>query len=290
LLANRAAAAYRNYFTVNAATKTQAMSNDPNSRLSEPIQPSRREFFVAGVGVTAAAMTAIAAMDAAAEETRSSSSIGKSLIEPGKTILFQGDSITDVNRKRDDHDANSQAALGNGYAWLAAAQLSVDRPDDGLKIFNRGVSGDKVYQLADRWDVDCLELKPDVLSILIGVNDYWAISKHGYTGTLEKYETDYRALLKRTRNALPEVRLVVCEPFALECGAVDKSWFPAFNGYQDAAKRVADEAGAVFVPFQTMFDAAVKIAPPARWAADGVHPTSDGAALMAHWWLKAAGA
>lgn len=264
------------------------MSQDSDSGPFEVIHPSRREFFVVGVGVTAAAMTAIAAMDAAAAEgVRAASTTGKSLIDAGKTILFQGDSITDVNRKRDDREANSQPALGNGYAWLAAAQLLVDRPDDGLKIFNRGVSGDKVYQLADRWDANCLELKPDVLSILIGVNDYWAIAKHGYTGTLDKYETDYRALLKRAKDALPTVRLVICEPFVLESGVVDKSWFPAFDGYRAAAKKVADEAGAVFVPFQTMFDAAVKIAPPTRWAADGVHPTSDGAALMAHWSLKA---
>jgi lysophospholipase L1-like esterase len=267
------------------------MSHDFNSRHSEPTQPSRREFFVAGVGVTAAAMTAIAAMDAdVAEAALPASSTSNPAIEPGKTILFQGDSITDVNRKRDNHDANSQPALGNGYAWLAALQLLVDRPDDGLQILNRGVSGDKVYQLADRWRADCLDLKPDVLSVLIGVNDYWAIAKHGYNGTLEKYESDYRALLKRTKDALPEVRLVICEPFLLECGNVDKSWFPAFGGYRAAAKKVAEEAGAVFVPFQSMFDAAVKIAPPERWAADGVHPTSDGAALMANWWLKALGA
>jgi lysophospholipase L1-like esterase len=267
------------------------MSQNSSSQTSKSIRPSRRQFVGAGIGVTAAAMSAIAAMDArAAAATTADAAGGKSLIEPGMTIVFQGDSITDVQRNRDDREANAQPALGNGYAWLAAAQLLVDRPDDGLKVYNRGVSGDKVYQLADRWDKDCLALKPDLLSILIGVNDYWAIAKHGYTGTLEKYEIDYRALMKRTKEALPQVRLVICEPFTLECGNVDKSWFPAFDGYRAAANKVAEEAGAVFVPFQmpfqTMFDAAVKIVPPERWAADGVHPTSDGAALMAHWWLK----
>jgi lysophospholipase L1-like esterase len=71
---------------------------------------------------------------------------------------------------------------------------------------------------------------------------------------------------------------------------VNDSWFPEFDGYRAAARRVAEESKATFVPFQTMFDAAAKIAPPATWAADGVHPTPSGAALMAHWWLKAAGA
>jgi lysophospholipase L1-like esterase len=159
-----------------------------------------------------------------------------------------------------------------------------------LKIFNRGISGNKVYQLAERWQTDCLDLKPDVLSILIGVNDYWHLLKHGYDGTVDKYETDYHALVQRTKAALPDVKLVIGEPFVLKVGAVDDSWFPAFDDYRVAANRVAEEAGAVFVPFQMMFDLAAKIAPPERWAADGVHPTSDGAALMAHWWLRAAGA
>jgi lysophospholipase L1-like esterase len=76
----------------------------------------------------------------------------------------------------------------------------------------------------------------------------------------------------------------------LKCGNVDDSWFPDFDGYRAAAKKVAEAAGATFLPFQSMFDAATKIAPPERWAADGVHPNFDGAALMAHWWLKAVGA
>jgi lysophospholipase L1-like esterase len=96
--------------------------------------------------------------------------------------------------------------------------------------------------------------------------------------------------LKRTKDALPDVKLVICEPFVLKVGAVDDAWFPEFDGYRAAAKRVAEEAGAVFVPFQSMFDAAAKIAPPAHWAADGVHPTTHGAALMAHAWLKVIGA
>jgi len=249
--------------------------------------PNRREFVLAGAGLSAAGFAALAAIDAVAAENAAPSF--KSLIGPGQTILFQGDSITDAGRKKNDSMANSQPALGSGYAWLAASQLLVDRPSDQLKIFNRGISGNKVYQLAERWQADCLDLKPDVLSILIGVNDFWHKIKHGYKGTLEKYETDFRALVKRTKDALPNVKLIVCEPFVLKIGSVDDSWFPEFDGYRAAAQHVAEEAGATFVPYQAMFDLAVKIAPPERWAADGVHPTSEGAALMAHWWLKSAG-
>jgi lysophospholipase L1-like esterase len=255
------------------------------------MQPSRRQFVQAGVGLGAAGLAALGAVDQllgadASQPTKAA----ESLIKPGDIVLFQGDSITDAGRKRDVTDANLQAALGGGYAWLAAAQLLVDSPSANLKIFNRGISGNKVYQLAERWQADCLDLKPNVLSILIGVNDFWHKQKKHYAGTVEKYETDYRALVKRTKDALPDVKLVICEPFVLTVGAVDDSWFPGFDDYRAAAHRVADDAKATFVPFQAMFDVAVKIAPPATWAGDGVHPAPSGAALMAHWWMKALGA
>ncbi|MEX2310723.1 MAG: SGNH/GDSL hydrolase family protein [Pirellulales bacterium] len=266
---------------------------------TRPSRVTRRDFVLAGAGITAASLASLAAAQELAQDRfflhiadkeYSLRPSEKALIEPGNTILFQGDSITDAGRNRDTATkANSRGAMGNGYAWLAAAQLLVDMPDAGLKIFNRGISGDKVFQLADRWQADCLDIKPDVLSILVGVNDFAHVHKHGYEGTLEKYETDYQALLKRTKEALPKVRLIICEPFVLKVGVVDDTWIEPFAGYRAAARRVADEAGAAFVPFQTMFDAAAKIAPPAHWAADGVHPSVNGAALMAHWWLRAAG-
>lgn len=208
-------------------------------------------------------------------------------IAPKDVILFQGDSITDAGRSRDKAgEANNQAALGSGYSWLAAAELLVDRPTDGLQIYNRGISGNKVYQLAERWQQDCLDLKPNLVSVLVGVNDLWHRLNGKYDGTVEVYEKDYRALLERTRKALPGVRLVVCEPFVLRCGAVNDKWFPAFDEYRAAAKRVADAFQATFVPFQAMFDEAVKLAPPQHWAGDGVHPSASGAALMAHLWLR----
>ncbi len=103
----------------------------------------------------------------------------RALIAKNDTVLFQGDSITDMGRSRDTAASpNNASALGVGYASLAGLEVLVDRPDDGLKVFNRGISGNKVYQLAERWDADCLDLKPNVLSILIGVNDIW----HTLTG------------------------------------------------------------------------------------------------------------
>lgn len=209
------------------------------------------------------------------------------LVHDGDVILFQGDSITDAGRSREQAaNANNQAALGTGYAWMAAAELLVDRPKAGLKIFNRGISGNKVYQLAERWQPDCLDLKPTLLSILIGVNDIWHTLNGNYNGTVEIYERDYRALIERTRKELPKVRLVICEPFVLRCGAVNDKWFPQFDSYRTAARRVAESFHATFIPFQEMFDEAVRYAPPEQWAKDGVHPTAFGASLMAHEWLR----
>jgi lysophospholipase L1-like esterase len=263
------------------------MSTEKNLHVS---MPSRREFVQAGVGLSAAGLAGVASVNNLwAADPKSKAGSGRSLIQSGDTILFQGDSITDAGRKRNVLTANSDAGLGRGYAWLAAAQLLINRPDANLKIFNRGNSGNKVYQLAERWQADCIELKPDVLSILIGVNDFWHTLDGSYKATVEKYEGDYQALVKRTKAALPNVKLVICEPFSLKAGKVNDKWFPGFDGYRAAAKRLADDAGAVFVPFQTMFDAASTIAPPALWAADGVHPTCDGAAIMASHWLKAVG-
>ena len=208
-------------------------------------------------------------------------------ISRGDVVLFQGDSITDASRSRERVGPNEQASLGDGYAWLAASGLLVSRPQDELTIYNRGISGNKVHQLAERWDDDCLALEPDVLSILIGVNDIWHTRSGNYDGTVAIYERDYDGLLARTRSGLPDVHLVICEPFVLRCGAIDDSWFPEFDEYRAAARRVADAHGATWVGFQAAFDEAVLYAPPEHWAADGVHPSSAGAALMAQTWLRA---
>ncbi len=210
-----------------------------------------------------------------------------SLVSAGDVVLFQGDSITDAGRTRDTaSQPNVQSALGRGYAWLAASGLLVQRGGD-CTVFNRGISGHKVFQLQKRWERDCLALKPNLVSILIGVNDIWHTKNGKYDGTIEIYERDYLALLEETRAKLPGVRLVVCEPFVLRCGAVDESWFPEFDGYRAAARRVADAHGATWVGFQAMFDEAIRYAPAEHWAKDGVHPSPAGAALMAQTWLRA---
>jgi lysophospholipase L1-like esterase len=263
----------------------------PQASLPNQSQPNRRNFVIGGSAATAAGIAAFSAANSIfAQAPEASASKVEPLIAKGDVVLFQGDSITDAGRKREaGAEANSAEAMGKGYAWTAASQILVESPDARLKIFNRGISGDKVWQLADRWQADCLDLKPNVLSILVGVNDFAHVHKWKGEGSLEKYETDYHTLLARTKEALPNVKLILCEPFILTVGMVDQTWSAGFAEYRAAAKRVARQAGARFVEFQTMFDRAVKFAPPEVWAADGIHPTFAGAALMARWWMNAAG-
>lgn len=244
--------------------------------------PNRREFVLVGASVVAAGLTSSVANAAPA-----TSPARKSIIQPGSTVLFQGDSITDAGRKRDDLTANSQPAFGTGYAWLIASQLLIDRPNDNLKFYNRGVAGNKVFEMADRWQADCLDLEPNVISIMIGVNDFWHKHKYGYAGTVEKYKSDLSNLLALTRRTLPQVQFVLCEPFELRIPFDDPKLAEEFAGYRGAARKLAQEAGAIFVPFDEKFHQASAIAPPLHWAPDGVHPSADASALMAHWWLEA---
>lgn len=211
----------------------------------------------------------------------------KTVLLNGQTILFQGDSITDAGRNREDTGFNNPRALGTGYAMLAAAQILEKYAALNLKIYNKGISGNKVYQLAERWDKDCIDLKPDVLSILIGVNDFWHKFNGTYNGTVEIYRNDLIALIERTKKALPDVKLVICEPYAVPgVKAVNEKWYPEFPEYQKAAKEISDRFGTIFVPFQSIYDAAIKRAPAAWWTGDGVHAALPGAQLMAQAWTE----
>jgi lysophospholipase L1-like esterase len=207
----------------------------------------------------------------------------------GRVIVFQGDSITDTGRNRDNHDPNAAAALGNGYPLLVTSAVLAAHASEGLQCYNRGVSGNTVPDLQARWATDTIELKPDVLSILIGVNDIWHKFNGSYNGTVQDYEQQYTALLDQTRRALPQVKIIVLEPFVLRTGAVTDRWFPEFDERRAAAARVAKAAKAAFVPLQKVFDQHVHTAPPAYWAADGVHPTPAGHAVIAEQWRHAAG-
>ncbi len=212
--------------------------------------------------------------------------------EKGKgniTILFQGDSITDAGRNKKESLPNNAAALGRGYPAMVAGELLGTNPAGSFSIYNRGISGNKVPDLKARWQKDCYDVKPDILSVLIGVNDIWHKLNGNYAGTVETYETGYRELLKETQEKLPKTKIIICEPFVLRCGAVRENWFPEFDQRQAVARKLTDEFKLTFVPFQNMFDKAAKVTGPEFWARDGVHPSVAGHMLMAHTWIEAAG-
>ena len=211
----------------------------------------------------------------------------KITLQENDIVLFQGDSITEWGRDKNKNTPNDFGTLGSGYVLLTAAGLLREYAGKNLTIYNKGISGNKVFQLADRWDTDALTIKPNVLSIMVGVNDYWHTITSGYKGTIETYRTDYHKLLDRTKQALPDVKFIIGEPFAMKgVKAVDDSWYPAFDAYREAAHKAAEDFGAAFIPYQAVMDEALNHAPAGYWSIDGVHPSIAGAALMAHAWQE----
>ena len=212
-------------------------------------------------------------------------------LSKGDVILFQGDSIPDAGREKRKPVAN--AGLGRGYPKFVAEGLLKDHAELDLQIHNRGISGNKVPDLDRRWRADCIEIEPKVLSILIGVNDIWHKLNGRYEGTAETYRDGFAALLERTRKALPNTVFVVCQPFVLDSGTVQKNkdkWFPEFDVRRNYAQEVAKGAGALWVPFQDVFDQAVSEGTkPSELAGDGVHPSQQGHQLMAKTWREVVG-
>jgi lysophospholipase L1-like esterase len=202
----------------------------------------------------------------------------------GYTFLFQGDSITDGNRTR-NNDWNH--VMGHGYQYIIASKLWYDFPTKGFHFFNRGISGNKVTDLAARWQKDTLDIKPDLLSILIGINDTSAFINGNKEFTIQQYENDYRALLQQTKQQLPNIQFVLCEPFILPVGKVKDKWEEYTNELkkrQDIVRRLSEEHNAIFVGFQDAFNKALSKAPAEYWIWDGVHPMPAGHELMAIEW------
>jgi lysophospholipase L1-like esterase len=203
----------------------------------------------------------------------------------GFTFLFQGDSITDGNRTR-NNDWNH--VMGHGYQFIIASKLWYDFPKKAFHFFNRGISGNKVTDLAARWQKDTLDIKPDVLSILIGINDASTFIGGNKDFTAENYEAGYRSLLQQTKEQLPNVQFILCEPFILPVGKVKDKWDDYSNELKkrrESVLKLSREFNAVFVPFQSAFNKALSKAPAEYWIWDGIHPMPAGHELMAREWL-----
>lgn len=203
-----------------------------------------------------------------------------------KTVLFQGDSITDAKRDREAVEGNT-SSTGTGYVALVAGKLLAKNIGKEFNCINRGISGNRVVDLYARWKVDALNLKPDLLSILVGVNDTWHEFAWQNGVEPDRYEKVYRMLLELTKAELPEVKLVLCEPFCLLSELVTTEWLEEVRQRGTIVKKLAEEFGATFVPLQQLLeDAAAKAGDNLKILRDGVHPTLLGAQIIADQWLK----
>ncbi len=199
-------------------------------------------------------------------------------------FVFQGDSITDAGRDRDNI-----ASFGVGYPNLVASELMHKYPGK-YEFINEGISGDRIVDLYARIKQDLINHKPDYLSILIGVNDVWHELNEKNGVAAPKFEKIYSMLIEEVKEALPNIKIFILEPFVLKgCGT--ERYFDEFLSdvklHSQAAKNVAEKYGLTFIPLQKKFDEASLLMPPTYWAADGVHPTAAGHALIKEELIKA---
>lgn len=196
------------------------------------------------------------------------------------TVLFQGDSITDAGRNRDDSES-----LGFGYAMFAASWFTAQHPEKPVKFINRGISGNRIIDLQSRWQKDCLDLNPALVSILIGINDTWRRYDSNDPTTAEQYEAGYRDILNQTKKL--GAKLVLCEPFVLHVAENRVRYREDLEPKIEVVNKLAKEFHAILIPLDKIFSEVSKLRPPSFWAQDGVHPTPAGHALIAQHWLKA---
>jgi len=205
-------------------------------------------------------------------------------LKPDQTLLFIGDSITDADRNRQCYKP-----FGFGYVHFVANTLLAKYPTCNLKIINRGINGNTITDLKNRWQRDCIDHKPDILSVLIGVNDVW----RQFEGEEElpqavfadEYETTYRQLLNDVKEKCNS-RLVICEPFMF-CDDLINPMFQELRRYIEAVRRIAADFDAVLVPMQKRIDEQIKEMPPQKWSLDMVHPHIWAHAWIAQQWLSA---
>lgn len=207
-----------------------------------------------------------------------------------KTILFQGDSITDAGRSRDHNNY-----MGQGYPHLIKASFNATAPL-AYTFYNRGISGNRIVDVYARIKADIINLAPDFMSILIGVNDVWHELAFQNGVDTDKYERIYSMLIEEVRTALPDVKILIMEPFVLPASATTGELEDGRDKYAvfrtevaaraAAARRVAQKYDLPFLPLQEVFDKACESAPADYWLSDGVHPTEAGHALIAKLWSE----
>ena len=248
------------------------------------MESNSRRNFIRGIALTGAASCCPPIMKSFALEKNHEK---RHQATTGLTILFQGDSITDGNRGR---NSDPNHIMGHGFAFSIASRLGADYPEKRFEFINRGISGNKILDLAARWQTDTLDLKPDILSILDGVNDSSSVVYRWEPAvSIEKYEEVYNSLLELTKTQIPEIIFVLCEPFILPVGKVKENW-EAYHAdmiqRQAIVRKLSQEHKAIYVGFQDVFDKACEKAPADYWIWDGIHPRVAGHELMAREWIK----
>jgi lysophospholipase L1-like esterase len=202
-------------------------------------------------------------------------------------FLFQGDSITDGNRGR-NNDPNH--IMGHGYAYSVASRIGADFSEANFTFFNRGISGNTIKDLQKRWQTDALDLKPDVLSILVGINDSnGVVNGSEEATTITQFETIYRDLLKQSRLLNPHLLLILGLPFAYHGSRTNEKWAiwaEDLQKRQAVVRQLAVEFDAVLIDFPTLFNTLIKKPSLEYWIWDGVHPSVFGHEMMARLWLK----
>ena len=192
-----------------------------------------------------------------------------------KTFLFQGDSITDANRDDENQD---NFGLGCGYTFLLASEIEKNNKGK-IKFINRGKSGDRITDVYARIKEDIINLKPDYLSILIGVNDVSHELTMNCGVSPKKFRMIYRLLTEEIKESLPEIEIIILEPFVLKGSATEKLWNEfhlEVRKLAEISKQIAEEYSLVFVPLQEEFDKLSDDGDTRYWSVDGIHPTSAG--------------
>ena len=182
-------------------------------------------------------------------------------------VLFQGDSITDCFRDHDD-----PGSLGTGYVMLISAWYQALHPGAPVAFVNRGISGNRVKDLAARWDADCLEIGPALVTILIGINDTWRRYDSNDPTPVEAFEDAYYDVLNRTIEST-DAQIVLMEPFSLPVPDDRKAWREDLDPKIQSVRHLAREFGAMLIPLDGIFAQASSKREPAFWTPDGVHPS-----------------
>jgi acyl-CoA thioesterase-1 len=195
-------------------------------------------------------------------------------------FLFQGDSITDSGRNYKKNES-----LGTGYVELLSLWLSAMHPEIEIKVQNKGVSGNKIEDLKNRWQKDTLDLKPDIISILIGTNDIVG-SFLGRPTTSSDFENDYRTILQRSYDNLPRCKIVLLEPFLLAVSRSQIRLVEDLNEKLEVICNLSKEFNTTLIPLNEIFNETTRKMRPQFWSQDGFHPTAVGHALIAQSWLK----